>query len=195
MSLLLQNELMNPPFNRWNSFGHYNHPHNWECYPSPHTMQHPINYHIGPLRWPQLVQDAIHSNAAKATVGKDGYKVCLDVQQFTPEEISVKTVGNSILVEAKHEERKDEFGSISREFTRRYALPPGFNIKDVVTQLSSDGLLTIKAPPEAKALEGGNVRVLQIEHTGPARLGAEKKAEAMPEQDIPDKIKTVRKSK
>lgn len=182
---------MNPLFNRWNSFGHYNHPHAWEQISSPHSMQHPLNNHIEPWRWPQLVEHGTHSNATKATTGKDGsYQVRLDVQQFTPEEILVKTVGKSIVVEAKHEERQDEHGSISREFTRRYSLPPGFNIKDVVTQLSSDGILTIKAPPEAKALENEDVRILQIEQTGAVRLGAGEKAKGTRGQNIPDKVES-----
>lgn len=34
--------------------------------------------------------------------GKDGFQGSLDVQHFAPNEISVKTVDNSIIVEGKH---------------------------------------------------------------------------------------------
>ncbi|KAJ8963110.1 hypothetical protein NQ318_018575 [Aromia moschata] len=50
-------------------------------------------------------------------------QVILDVQQFAPNEIVVKTNGNSIIVEGKHEEKQDEHGFISRHFVRRYVLP------------------------------------------------------------------------
>jgi len=126
----------------------------------------------------------------KATIGKDGYQVCLDVQQFAPNEIAVKIVDNSIVVEAEHEERQDEQGFISRQFTRRYALPQGIDIKDAVSQLSSDGILTIKVPPKHQALDEGNVRVLEIQQTGPTRLNSGNKDEVKPKDDKEKKIET-----
>ena len=104
----------------------------------------------------------------KSHIGKDGFQVCLDVQHFQPNEISVKTENNSIVVNAKHEEKKDDHGYISREFTRRYELPKGFKVEDVTSSLSSDGVLTVKCP-HAPALEGSNVRQIQIQQTGPAK--------------------------
>lgn len=83
----------------------------------------------------------------------------------------MKTVGNnSIVVEANHEEKEDEHGYVSRKFTRRYTLPKEFQIKDVVSTLSSDGILSIKAPPAEKRSKEGNVRHIQIQQTGPAYL-------------------------
>ena len=96
----------------------------------------------------------------------DGFQVCLDVLHFTPDEISVKTVDRTIIVEAKHEEREDEYGFVSRQFTRRYILPEGCYPEDVVSTLSSDGVLTIKAPKK----EGTNVRVIPVQPVGPAHL-------------------------
>jgi len=105
----------------------------------------------------------------KSHIGKDGFQVCLDVQHFQPNEISVKTENNSIVVHAKHEEKRDDHGIISREFTRRYELPKGFKVEDVTSSLSSDGILSIQAPHVTPAIEG-NVRHVQIQQTGPARL-------------------------
>lgn len=101
-------------------------------------------------------------------IGKDGFEVNLDVRHFQPNEISVKTENSSIVVRAKHEEKKDDQGYISREFTRRYDLPKGFKVDDVTSSLSSDGLLSIKCP-NAPAVEGSNVRQIQIQQTGPAK--------------------------
>lgn len=53
-------------------------------------------------------------------------QVILDVQQFTPNEISVKTTEKFIIVEGKHEEKADEHGFVSRHFVRRYQLPGNF---------------------------------------------------------------------
>lgn len=53
-------------------------------------------------------------------------QVILDVQQFTPNEITVKTTEKHIIVEGKHEEKADEHGFISRHFVRRYQLPREF---------------------------------------------------------------------
>lgn len=110
-----------------------------------------------------------HSRPAKpkSHVDKDGFHVTMDVRHYDPKEISVKTVDNSIVVEAKHEEKKDEHGYISRQCTRRYELPKGFKAEDVVSSLSSDGILTIKAA-RPKAIEG-NTRNVEIQQIGPAR--------------------------
>ncbi|GLV39904.1 lethal (2) essential for life [Carabus blaptoides fortunei] len=108
---------------------------------------------------------------------KDKFQVNLDVQQFTPEEVKVKVVDGSIIVEAKHEEKQDEHGFISRQFVRRYVLPKGYDMKDVMSTLSSDGVLTITAS-KADAIEAAE-RVINIAQTGPHKAvqDADKKDE------------------
>lgn len=105
----------------------------------------------------------------EAKIGKDGFQVCLDVQHFQPNEISVKTENNFVVVHAKHEDKQDDHGYIQREFTRRYQLPEGFKPENVTSTLSSDGILMIKTPHSTPAVEG-NVRYIQIQQTGPAHL-------------------------
>lgn len=78
-------------------------------------------------------------------------QVILDVQQFSPDEITVKTVDNDVIVEAKHEEKQDEHGYISRHFVRRYVLPPSHDLVNVTSTLSSDGVLTITAPKKVRS--------------------------------------------
>ncbi|KAL3283622.1 hypothetical protein HHI36_006761 [Cryptolaemus montrouzieri] len=78
---------------------------------------------------------------------KDKFEANLDVQQFKPEEITVKAVGNNtITIEGKHEEKEDDHGYISRHFVRRYVLPKDCDYSKVESKLSSDGVLTITAP-------------------------------------------------
>nr|CAD7202259.1 unnamed protein product [Timema douglasi] len=105
---------------------------------------------VGPLRvgyyrpWRHLANR--DSGVSNIKNDKDSFQVSLDVQQFKPEEISVKTVDNYIVVEGKHEERKDEHGFISRQFQRRYLLPEGVDPQAVTSKLTSDGVLSISAP-------------------------------------------------
>ncbi|XP_063386193.1 heat shock protein 67B1-like [Cydia fagiglandana] len=75
----------------------------------------------------------------------ESFKVTLDVQHFRPDELSVKVANKQIIVEGRHEERKDEHGFVSRHFTRRYALPSNCMPEDVISKLSSDGVLTVVA--------------------------------------------------
>ncbi|XP_072945957.1 protein lethal(2)essential for life-like [Epargyreus clarus] len=97
---------------------------------------------------------------------KDKFQVNLDVQHFSPEEISVKTSDGYVVVEGKHEERKDEHGYISRQFKRRYKLPEHCNPETVESKLSSDGVLTITAP---KISNAAGERSVPITQTGPVR--------------------------
>ncbi|KAJ0171134.1 hypothetical protein K1T71_013333 [Dendrolimus kikuchii] len=99
---------------------------------------------------------------------KDKFQVNLDVQHFSPDEITVKTADGYVVIEAKHEEKKDEHGYISRQFVRRYTLPEGAESEDIVSELSSDGILKISAP--RKPVPGHEERVVPITKTGPVRM-------------------------
>ncbi|EZA57513.1 hypothetical protein DMN91_002706 [Ooceraea biroi] len=95
---------------------------------------------------------------------KENFKVIIDVHQFKPEEVSVKLIDRCLLVEAKHEETRDEHGSVSRQFVRRYQLPDRADVDQVMSTVSSDGFLTITAPLKPK--EEKQERVIKIELTG-----------------------------
>jgi len=92
----------------------------------------------------------------------DKYRIVMDVQQFTPEEVTVRTDDKYITIEAKHHERKDNHGYVSRQFTRRYLLPHGYDIGQVKPRLSSDGILTITAPKWKWALPAPGERFVPI---------------------------------
>ena len=82
-----------------------------------------------------------------STVKNDpsSFQIFLDVSQFRAEEIDVKTVGNEVVIHGKHEDRSDEHGSVSREFTRKYLLPLGVDPEKVVCFYDSKGILAVKA--------------------------------------------------
>ncbi|XP_012215272.1 protein lethal(2)essential for life-like [Linepithema humile] len=131
--------------------------------------------------WGELLRNREEGGTSTVQADKDKFQVILDVQQFKPEEIDVKVVDKSVVVEAKHEEKKDEHGWISRQFVRKYLIPEQCDIDQVTSTLSSDGVLTINAPK--KNLESQNERSIKIEQTGkPALQNEEKKAEKKAEK-------------
>ncbi|KAM0725261.1 Protein lethal(2)essential for life [Formica fusca] len=107
------------------------------------------------------------SSSGSSTIQLDNnnFQVILDVQQFSPDEITVKTVDNYVIVEAKHEERQDEHGYISRHFIRRYVLPPSHDLVNVTSTLSSDGVLTVTAPKK-NITPANTERVINVIQTG-----------------------------
>ncbi|XP_068601006.1 alpha-crystallin B chain-like [Brachionichthys hirsutus] len=109
--------------------------------------------HIWPLPWsfpwmrPSLMRwfnwpDNDHS---EMRIEKDRFVIYLDVKHFSPDELSVSVGGEFITIHARHEDRQDDHGFVSREFQRKYRLPAGVTGADVTSSLSTDGVLTITA--------------------------------------------------
>ena len=124
---------------------------------------------------------ARQESSSTINLTKEKFEVILDVQQFTPDEITVKASNNTVVVEGKHEEKQDEHGFISRQFTRRYILPTGYEVNDLVSTLSSDGVLTVTAPKRPPPNAGE--RIVPITKTGPAKQP--EAASSKPEQQQP----------
>lgn len=86
-----------------------------------------------------------------------------DVAQYRPEEVTVKTVDNRLLVYAKHEEKSPN-RSVFREYNQEFLLPHGTNPEYITSTLSVDGVLTVEAPlPAIEGPPGGGYRH-QITH-------------------------------
>ncbi|XP_063981208.1 protein lethal(2)essential for life-like [Diachasmimorpha longicaudata] len=126
-----------------------------------HRPRHPLVYH---RPWAELLRKT-DTGASTVNADKNKFQVILDVQQFKPDEINVKVVDKCVVVEAKHEEKQDEHGWISRQFVRKYMIPEQCDIDQVASNLSSDGVLTITAPrKQVPKVEGE--KIIKIEHTG-----------------------------
>ncbi|OCT72864.1 heat shock protein 30D-like [Xenopus laevis] len=82
--------------------------------------------------------------------GKDHFELMLNVRDFSPHELTVKTQGRRVIVIGKHERKSDtEDGNYFheyRELKREAELPEGVNPEQVVCSLSKDGHLHIQAP-------------------------------------------------
>jgi len=86
-------------------------------------------------------------------------EVSLDTSAYRPDELSVSVAGGAITVEGKHEEKAEDGSKmVSRQFIRKYSLPAGARAEDVVSNLSSDGVLVITAN---KALPAIDVKINQ----------------------------------
>ena len=84
--------------------------------------------------------------------GDKRFRVSFDVSQFRPDEISVRTQEQKLIVYAKHEETSDG-KSMSREFSRNVDIPKHVDSQKLQCTLSNDGILQIEAPVPAPAYE------------------------------------------
>lgn len=112
----------------------------------PHSSYFRVPALLNSYQRPFRLIAAPQSGLSHIQNDKDNFKVNLDVQQFKPDEVSVKVVDNYVVIDGKHEERNDEHGFISRQFTRRYKIPENVDPTSVTSSLSSDGVLSIGAP-------------------------------------------------
>ncbi|XP_041667413.1 heat shock protein beta-1-like [Cheilinus undulatus] len=89
---------------------------------------------------------------SEVQTGQDSWRISLDVNHFSPEEITITTKEGYLQISGNHEERQDEHGSVSRCFTRKYKLPQGVDLQHISSSLSSDGVLSIEAPTPGTSL-------------------------------------------
>lgn len=94
------------------------------------------------------------------TLSGADYQISLDVSAFHPREITVKVKDQEIIVHGEHEERRDdEFGFVSRKFTRRYFLPDTFDPLTISSSLNLNGtilLMRISAEKRISSMDGAD---------------------------------------
>lgn len=78
-------------------------------------------------------------------IDANGFEVFLDVKDFQPHEIHVRTIDEVIVVEGKQEKRIGN--AMPRHFVRHFHLPENYDSEDVFSLISDDGILEIKALP------------------------------------------------
>jgi HSP20 family molecular chaperone IbpA len=94
----------------------------------------------------------------------DTYKILVNVESYKPEELVIKTIDNTVHVEATHQEKTGDGRSYStKSFNQSFTLPRGVNPDLVSSALSKEGVLTISAPlPQAIKPPTSNERLVPI---------------------------------
>uniref|UniRef100_A0A5S6QCK3 SHSP domain-containing protein n=1 Tax=Trichuris muris TaxID=70415 RepID=A0A5S6QCK3_TRIMR len=95
---------------------------------------------------------------------KNRYAVNIDCSHFRPEEIEVKMANDRLVIHAKHNERMDPHGYISREFTRQYTIPKDIQEDTWNSHFDNNGILTVEA--KKKAAVSQNERIIPITYGG-----------------------------
>merc|ERR1712012_194382 len=94
-------------------------------------------------------------NKEEAKVEEDNSRmeVRIDASEYKPEVLKVSVQSGRLLVEGRHEEKKEDgSGYVQRSFSRRYTLPKEAEADKMVSNLSSEGILVITTPKSAPAL-------------------------------------------
>ncbi|KAJ8266292.1 hypothetical protein GJAV_G00128750 [Gymnothorax javanicus] len=112
-----------------------------------------------PSPYARALSRQLSSGMSEIKQNADQWKVSLDVNHFSPEDLVVKTKDGMVEITGKHEERKDEHGYVSRCFTRKYTLPPGTDAEKVTSSLSPEGVLTVEVPLPKPAIQAAEVTI------------------------------------
>jgi len=92
----------------------------------------------------------------QVTASNDKFMVQLELPGFAPEDFSLKTKDDVIVLEALHESSGEE--STSRKYVKELKMPEGVSRDQLASSYSADGILTISAPRVIKAPEGAEVK-------------------------------------
>ncbi|GFN81444.1 heat shock protein beta-1 [Plakobranchus ocellatus] len=72
------------------------------------------------------------------------FRIRLDLSHYKPEEVKITSDNDKITIQAKHEERQDNHGFVTREMTRSYKLPKGVDPNSATSTMNANGTLSIK---------------------------------------------------
>ena len=104
------------------------------------------------------------SGISRVEYDDNNYKILVNVDKYSPEELVIKTVENTVVVEAKHQEKTSDGRSYSTQsFSQSFTLPQGVDPESVKSSLSGAGVLTISAPI-TKAGRAQQERLVPIKH-------------------------------
>jgi len=102
--------------------------------PPPPEMNHKVQKTEDYV--PPTTQTAEATVLLKVKEG-DEYKLALNMQQYSPDDITIKLNGNELTVEA---------AGHGEQFKQKHIIPDNINLDAMSSSFSSDGVLVIKAP-------------------------------------------------
>merc|ERR1739838_536751 len=93
----------------------------------------------------------------QVSASNDKFQVQLELPGFAPEDFSLKTKDDLIIVEAVHEAKNDDGSSKMRKFSKQFKMPAGVVTEKLVSTYSGEGVLSVEAPRVISAPEGAQV--------------------------------------
>lgn len=112
----------------------------------------PASYHITfqpPVhRYPGSYNLSKEEMDRKSSISNEEFHVFVDVKEYRPDEITVKTINEMVIVEGKQNKRSPN--EVPRHFVRHFQLPEFFDSEDVFSTISDDGILEVKALPASR---------------------------------------------
>jgi len=101
------------------------------------------------------LNEAAHNIQVSAS--NDKFMIQLELPGFSPEDFSLKTKDDIIIIEALHNTKTEDGSSDSRTFTKEFKMPSGVVTEKLSSTYSGAGILTISAPRVINAPEGAQV--------------------------------------
>ena len=96
---------------------------------------------------PIFASNSEQNGISRVEYDDNNYKILVNVDKYNPEELVIKTIDNTVVVEAKHQEKTTDGRSFSTQsFSQSFTLPQGVDPEAVKSSLSQSGVLTISAP-------------------------------------------------
>merc|ERR1712165_105551 len=99
--------------------------------------------------------EAAHNIQVSAS--NDKFMIQLELPGFSPEDFSLKTKDDIIIIEASHNTKTDDGSTDTRKFTKEFKMPSGVATDQLGSTYSGAGILTISAPRAIEAPEGAQV--------------------------------------
>ncbi|ULT82690.1 hypothetical protein L3Y34_012140 [Caenorhabditis briggsae] len=96
------------------------------------------------------------------------FAVDMDCYQFRPEEIQVKTLDDTLMIEGKHEDIRDRDNFTKMYFVRKYQLPRDVDYNSIQSSIDAKGRLQVEASKFNNMAINGRERLIPIEGAGRA---------------------------
>lgn len=81
--------------------------------------------------------------------GRNQFEVKLNVSNFHANDLQVNVRGRELIISGHHDGREEgDGGTVERHFVRTYMLPKSANEKQLLSELSSDGILKVTVPTD-----------------------------------------------
>ncbi|CAG2251625.1 CRYAB [Mytilus edulis] len=113
------------------------------------------------VRSKEVAEAFAKSEVAEVKYDSKKLEIKLDVSMYKPEELNVTIAEDRLIIKGKHEQKEDNHGFITREFTREFVIPENIDIDGITSTLSEEGMLMIQG--RAKGVEETKERVINIE--------------------------------